>query len=331
MMAGMKKEKILESWVALGDARPRFDEYEREMRRPLRINRYGFVDAIDLLAWLFREEDGYTYHKLRHALCSRHIAQAKAAERRPKYYEAENARRRALAAERRRIRARATSNACPTREAILEAWTHRRDSHAAAIRFGSLLEDLECYLDNSLRRDEVGVIIGRNAGIKGWLFDNIPDLFDKYSTVMRYKAAAKKLKQIAELSDPTPAEVVLPKETGERPAEGKCDYGADEGAEGAREMRGEDTPPVLAVVRARAIWMEVVHGIGPSATALMRRLDALTDPTRVEEANMLAAWRERYANEITERTKKRWWRRMAGKARERWEGRREKVKGEGSR
>ena len=49
MMVGMKKEKILESWVALGDARPRFDEYERAMRRPIPINRYGFVDALDLL------------------------------------------------------------------------------------------------------------------------------------------------------------------------------------------------------------------------------------------------------------------------------------------
>ena len=68
--------------------------------------------------------------------------------------------------------------------------------------------------------------------------------------------------------------------------------------------------PELAVVRARAIWLEVVDGIGPSATALMARLDALTDPGRVEDANMLAAWREKYANEITERTKKRWWRRL---------------------
>jgi len=53
-----------------------------------------------------------------------------------------------------------------------------------------------------------------------------------------------------------------------------------------------------------------VDGIGPSATALMRRLDALTDPERVEEANMLAAWREKYMNEITARTKKKWWRRL---------------------
>ena len=73
--------------------------------------------------------------------------------------------------------------------------------------------------------------------------------------------------------------------------------------------------PELAVVRARAIWLEVVDGIGPSATALMARLDALTDPERVEDANMLAGWRERYANEITERTKKRWWRRLVEKSR----------------
>jgi len=78
----------------------------------------------------------------------------------------------------------------------------------------------------------------------------------------------------------------------------------------AVEGRGEAEVPELAVVRARAIWLEVVDGIGPSATALMRRLDALTDPTRVEDANMLVAWKEKYANEITERTKKRWWKRL---------------------
>ena len=70
-------------------------------------------------------------------------------------------------------------------------------------------------------------------------------------------------------------------------------------------------------MRARAIWSEVVSGIGPSATALMRRLDALTDPERVEDANMLAAWREKYANKITVRTKNRWWRRLVKEARER--------------
>ena len=70
---------------------------------------------------------------------------------------------------------------------------------------------------------------------------------------------------------------------------------------------GRDEVPSVEVVRARAIWEEVVKGAGRSATALFERLDALTDPERVEDANMLAAWREKYANEITVRTKRTWW------------------------
>ncbi len=152
--------------------------------------------------------------------------------------------------------------------------------------------------------------------------------------VFRYKAAAKKLKHVAEFADPTPADVVLPPAAAEGAGNGKRDYGADEienaGGGGSGEVArgrtercgasGEDAEageavPELAVVRARAIWLEVVDGIGPSATALMARLDALTDPERVEDANMLAGWRERYANEITERTKRRWWRRLVENSR----------------
>ena len=350
MMCGMNKAKIVKSWASLGDARPNYDEYERAMTRPVRMNRYGFVDAMEILDWVFREDLCSEYFRLRHWLCSLRVAKLKAAERRPRYYAAENERRRALAAERRRIRARSTTNACPTREALLDAWNHRRDSHEAAIRFGSLLEDLECYLDNSLRRNEDGVIVGRNPGIKGWLCDNLPEIYEKYTTAMHYKAAAKKLKQVVELADPTPADVVLPRGAAERKDGAKRDYGADEAmgddcgssceatggigerrGEGCAEERGErcaekrgegrekghakgrgedEAVPELAVVRARAIWLEVVDGIGLSATALMARLDALTDPERVEDANMLAAWREKYVNEITERTKKRWWRRL---------------------
>jgi hypothetical protein len=297
MMSGMNKAKIVKSWASLGDARPSYGEYERAMTRPVRANQYGFVDAMEILEWAFREDFCWDYFRFRHFLCSRRVAKLKAAERRPRYYAAENERRRALAAERRKIRARTTTNPCPTREAVLDAWNRRRDSHEAAIRFGSLLEDLECYLDNSLRRDENGVIVGRNPGVKGWLCDNLPEILDKYTTAMRYKAAAKKLKQVVEIADPAPADAVLPGGASERKGEGKQDYGADE-------------IPELAVVRAQAMWDEIVGGIGRSATALMRRLDALTDPERVEDANMLAAWREKYANEITERTKKRWWRRL---------------------
>ena len=324
----MNKADLVASWAALGDARPGFDEYEREMTRPYRSNPYGFINLSDIADMLFREEYCWMYFKLRHAFYSRRVAQLKAAERRPRYYVAENARRRALADERRKVRARRTTNACPSKDQILDAWRHRRDSHEAAMRFGGIVEDLECYLDNSLIRDEDGAIIGRNPGIKGWLFDNLPELSEHYTTVMRFKAAAKKMRQIAGLTDPTPVDVVLPSadvdagaddgasaadcvavdaatEAGETVAastgEGKRDYGADEIAD-----RGEAVPEV-EVVRARAIWEEVVKGIGGSATALFERIDALTDPERVEEANMLAAWREKYENKITVRTKFSWW------------------------
>ena len=311
MILGMKRAKIVKMWAELGDERPRFGDFEDYMNRPMNRGPYGFIRAGDVFEFLTRGDFWWMYLDARRRDCSRRVAKLKAAKRRPRYYAAENERRRALAAERRKIRARTTTNACPTREAILDAWNRRKDSHEAAIRFGSLLEDLECYLDNSLRRDENGVIVGRNPGIKGWLCDNLPEVLDKYTTAMRYKAAAKKLKQVVELADPTPADVVLP--SGAEGQKGKRDYGADE-------------IPELAVVRARAIWTEIVGGIGRSATALMARLDALTDPGRVEDANMLAAWREKYANEITERTKMRWWRRLLKEAKEKMKLARRKAR-----
>lgn len=250
----------------------------------VRWRRDGFFEGEEFALIVMRDMGYYAYLDFMRRESGRRVSRLKAYVRRPSYYAAENARRRALAAERRKIRDRRTDNACPTKEQILDAWIARRKSHEDAIRFGSLIEDLECYIDNSLRRDEDGVIVGRNPGVKGWLRENIPALALQYTTVMRYKAAAKKLKQITELADPTPMDVVLP----------------------SREPVSTDVPPV-GVVRARAIWEEVIKGAGDSATALFERLDALTDPGRVEDANMLAAWREKYVNEITERTKRKWW------------------------
>ena len=96
--------------------------------------------------------------------------------KRPFYYEREKARRQAIAEERRKVKRRHTLNACPTKEAILNAWIHVKDSNEALLHFGSLLQDLECYVDNDLRRNEGGVIIGRNHGIKGWLQMELPAL-----------------------------------------------------------------------------------------------------------------------------------------------------------
>ena len=261
---------------------------------------------------------------------ARRVDRAQSRLRRPLYYARERARREALAEERRRVGGRRTANPCPTREAILDAWIHRRESHAAAVRFGSMVHDLECYVDSSLLRDGAGAIVGRRGGVKAWLQENIPALHVRYTTVMRYKAMAKKLRQVVGLADPVSAEAVLaepPRDGGE----GKRDYGAYEisgrgrgrtagaqecaaGAQGRLdERKGMRAVPDLAVVRARAVWLEVVAGTRDSPTALMERLDALTDPERVEDANMLAGWRAKYENEITERMKSRWWRRMARK------------------
>ena len=223
---------------------------------------------------------------------ARRVDRAQSRLRRPLYYARERARREALAEERRRVGGRRTTSPCPTREDILEAWIHRRDSHAAAVRFGSMVHDLECYVDNSFLRDEAGAIVGRRGGVKAWLQENIPALYVRYTTVMRYKAMAKKLRQVVGLADPVPAEAVL----------------GDGHAAGTRAEI-----PDLAVVRARAVWLEVVAGVRGSPTALMERLDALTNPQRVKDANMLAGWRAKYENEITVRMKSRWWRWMTKK------------------
>ena len=174
---------------------------------------------------------------------------------RPLYYGRENARRRALAAERRRIRRRRTESPCPTREAILDAWTHAREGREAMLRFGSLLEDLACYVDHGLRLAG-GRIVGRAPGIKGWLRENVPALALRYTTVMRYKAAAKKLRQVVELPDPIPVAAVLDgagapegagagngagtvdgagAREGTEPKEGTRDYGAEKSQDDVRE------------------------------------------------------------------------------------------------
>ena len=250
---------------------------------------------------------------------------------RPLYYARENERRRALAAERRRIRRRRTESPCPTREAILDAWTHAREGREAMLRFGSLLEDLECYVDHELRIAD-GRIVGRAPGIKGWLRENVPALALRYTTVMRYKAAAKKLRQVVELPDPIPVAAVLDgagaKEgagagngagtvdgTGARegtePKEGTRDYGAEKSQGNdtgeARSAQGKSgIERETAILRARGVYLEAMEGVPDVVTRVLERIDALLDPGRVEEATMLASWRARYARAVTGRTAARW-------------------------
>ena len=132
------------------------------------------------------------------------IAIALRKARRPGYYEQEKARRQALAHERRSTRRRTTLNPIPTPEALLAQFGRIRRNPREMLVFGSMLEDLEAYVDNSLVRDPDGTIVGRNGGIKQWLRENCAELGKRYHTVMRYKALAKRFKQVIDLEDPVP-------------------------------------------------------------------------------------------------------------------------------
>lgn len=250
---------------------------------------------------------------------TRRIDRAKHEALRPYYYGQEKARRQAMAEERRRIRRRSTRNACPTREEIINAWKRVKDSNEDLLRFGSLMEDLECYVDNSLVRDDSGAIIGRRSGIKGWLQMEIPALYTVYSRVMAYKAAAKRMRQIIELQDPLPLSSVLDmgKESGPEIAVTQ-DYCAESGRQSSTTrcvvmdtMISESDE--VALLRARAIYLEVIRPVGEGArkrTALIERMAKLTDFDSIEDVNMLETWRRKYEHKITVRTKSMWGRRL---------------------
>lgn len=131
------------------------------------------------------------------------------AVRRPFYYAREKARRRELAAARRKLTRRTTTAPMPTPAALLAAWNARKDSREAMVRLGGMLHDLACYVDSCLKFDESGDVVGRNGGIKEWLFENLPELSPKYKTLMRYKAMAMRLRQATGTEDPKPTAALL--------------------------------------------------------------------------------------------------------------------------
>ena len=128
---------------------------------------------------------------------------------RSRYYGSDNARRRRLAAERRKITRRTTTNPCPTPDAFRRAFARVRESVEAKILFGGMVHDLACYVDSCLRYDKAGNIVGRNGGIREWMAENVPELFPRYKTIMRYKALAMRLRQAVRLKDPVPTSSLL--------------------------------------------------------------------------------------------------------------------------
>lgn len=124
-----------------------------------------------------------------------------------------------------------------------------------------------------------GEIVARRGGVKAWLQTNIPALYLKYKTVMAYKAAARKLKQVTGLRDPVPAARLV-----EDPAVGDA----------------------VEVVRARKVYAEVMRETPKNRTAFLSRIDALVNPERVTEMPPTDRQRARDADKITVRTKSSW-------------------------
>lgn len=214
--AGEMDDHVMETdedrWIWHADA---YDRAWTDYRDDMSLREIGFVLAHPLVA--FQLAVGIT--DLRGLRCYRRglsaqVARLQRKSYRSRYYAKENARRRKLAAERRKVTARTTTNPCPKPTEIRMALARAEESTEAKVRLGSLLEDLACYVDSRLRYDADGNIVGRNGGIKAWLAENIPDLFPRYKTLMRYKALAKRLRQAADLRDPVPADAIF--EAGEK-------------------------------------------------------------------------------------------------------------------
>ena len=216
------------------------------------------------------------------------IALAMRKTQRPKYYPAEKMRRQALAAERRRIRRRITINAAPTAEELLAQFARIKRNPKEMIRFGSMLCDLEAYVDNSLRRNDSGAIVGRNPGIRGWLAENCAELSARYKTVMRYKAMAEQFRQVVGLRDPLPAALVLDGTEAEGESENtvRKDYEMNEN-EGSEEnentVRKVSVEEKMIVGKARKKAAEFFRMCGVSMHGAYAELGKRLGPGKVSD------------------------------------------------
>ena len=127
--------------------------------------------------------------------------------RRP-YLERIQAASRAMRRKLRRSRRESTRNP-PTPQAIEAAWEKAHKSLEWRLRFGSMLADLEPVVDQSYIRDANGTIVGRKAGIRGWLRENCPVVSRHYKTAMGYKAIANRFRLAVGIQEPYTLEDVL--------------------------------------------------------------------------------------------------------------------------
>ena len=221
--------------------------------------------------WLARREIDRHLHRLR----------------RPTYYEAERARRLALAEERRRLRRRRTLNERPCMDALRDALARAHESVEDMVRLGSLMEDLECHVDNSPYFREDGSFAGRRGGIRRLLQEEAPDLYARYKTLMKYKALSKRFRQAVGVGDPIPASSVLP--SAEAAVEAAGSGGAAAGASagsagncgGAAEGSAREAGLPAALREAREVFRrsrELISDCECSVASLAAQLARRVDP-----------------------------------------------------
>ena len=130
----------------------------------------------------------------------------------------------------------------PSPDEIRAAWAASRRSLEGKLLAGTLLSNLEPVVDQSYIRDEDGTIVGRRAGIKGWLDENCPDMLPHYKALMSYKALADKLRMALGVEEPDTLSGVLDFGTGT--AERTTETTGTTETMGTAEMRGttETTP-----------------------------------------------------------------------------------------
>ena len=100
----------------------------------------------------------------------------------------------------------------PTPEEIEEDWARAPRTLMVRLRLGSRLADLEPTLDTRLHYKELRNgqkrIKSRAPGLKGWLNDRRLDV--NYSTLVRYRKLAQRLRQVLGLDERLPLEWLLP-------------------------------------------------------------------------------------------------------------------------
>ena len=99
----------------------------------------------------------------------------------------------------------------PTGDEVRERYERARGRGKVEekIRLGSMLLDAEATTDSSLIRDEDGEIVGRNGGLRGWIFENCPELLPHYAALTGYRRLAWEARDAEDLFDPVPAELLL--------------------------------------------------------------------------------------------------------------------------